>query len=82
MLAIKLPKENKDQIITQIKIFFEEERGEPIGDLAADLLLDFMIKEIGPSIYNQAIADARTLLNQKLSQVEEEMDALEIPIRK
>jgi len=29
---------------------------EPIGDLPAGLLLNFFVEEIGPAIYNHAIA--------------------------
>lgn len=30
---------------------------EEIGDLQADLLLDYVLGEIGPTVYNRAIAD-------------------------
>ena len=32
---------------------------DEIGDLKASLLLDFFVKEVGPSIYNKAIANAQ-----------------------
>ena len=32
---------------------------EPVGDLAAGLLLDFFLEELGPLIYNQAIMEAQ-----------------------
>lgn len=32
---------------------------EEIGDLQADLLLDYVLGEIGPTVYNRAIADAK-----------------------
>jgi len=34
-------------------------------ELPAGLLLDFFIEEIGPVIYNQAIADAQARLSQR-----------------
>ena len=42
---------------------FEEE----IGDLKAGLMLDFILSELGPSIYNQAIADARAFFEERTS---------------
>ena len=41
--------------------------GDEIGDLKAMRVLDFCIKEIGPSIYNQAIADAQSYFQEKAS---------------
>jgi uncharacterized protein (DUF2164 family) len=40
---------------------------DEIGDLKAMRILDFCIREIGPSIYNQAIADAQVFLQDKVS---------------
>jgi uncharacterized protein (DUF2164 family) len=41
--------------------------GEDIGDLKALRVLEFCVSEIGPSIYNQAIADAQTFFQDKTS---------------
>lgn len=42
-----------------IKRFFAEQLEEDIGDLKARAVLDYCLREIGPSVYNQAIADAQ-----------------------
>lgn len=55
MIPINMTREEKVQIINRLKTFFEEERSETIGDLAAENLLDFMLKELGPYIYNRAV---------------------------
>ena len=80
MAPIKLPKEQKEQIISKVKAYFEEERSETIGDLAAEQMIDFMIKELGPYIYNAAIDDARQMLIRKIASIEEELYSLEKPI--
>ena len=41
-----------------------------MGDLKANLLLDFVLKEIGPSIYNTAIADAQTYFQGRVADLE------------
>jgi uncharacterized protein (DUF2164 family) len=64
----------------QIRHYFMEERGEEIGELAADNFLDFMLKELGPFVYNQAVQDARSVLIQKAASMEEDLFALERPI--
>ncbi len=60
MLVMKLPKEQKDQLAARIQQYFELERSETIGSIAAEQLLDFMIQEIGPHVYNHAIQGKRT----------------------
>ncbi|MNX43801.1 hypothetical protein D3C86_742650 [compost metagenome] len=77
MLSIKLPKEEKDEIIQNVQNYFEEERSETIGALGAEQFIDFMIKELGPYIYNKAIADARTLIHDKINQIDDELYSLE-----
>jgi uncharacterized protein (DUF2164 family) len=81
LIPIKLPKEQKDEIIERLIAFYDEERSESIGHLGAEQLLDFMIKEIGPFIYNKAMEDARTVVLQKASEIEDELYAMEKPIK-
>ncbi|MCC3374835.1 DUF2164 domain-containing protein [Cohnella sp. REN36] len=77
---LKLPKERKEQIVDQVQAFFETERGEEIGRLAAEQLIDLMIGALGPAIYNQAIGDARQTLQLKMAALEDELYALERPL--
>jgi uncharacterized protein (DUF2164 family) len=80
MKTIRLPREATIRMKEQIRHYFMEERGEEIGELAADNLLDFMLRELGPFVYNQAVQDARTTLMQKAAAMEEDLFALERPI--
>jgi uncharacterized protein (DUF2164 family) len=65
--ALSLPDGARKQAIAAIQQHFAENMDERIGDLKAGLLLDFVLSEIGPSIYNQAIADARTFFDERSS---------------
>lgn len=49
-----------------IKVFFDEERDEDMGDLAAMVVLDFIEKNFGPFFYNKGIEDARHFLMEKV----------------
>lgn len=80
MLPLKLPREQKQQITSSIQDYLDTELSIEIGQLASENLLDFMLKELSPYIYNQAIADARKVIDQKMVSIEEEMYALEQPI--
>ncbi len=69
-MAIKLSKEAHRRLIASIKRYCAENMEEDVGDLKAALLLDFCVKEIGPTIYNQAIADAQIYVQNKLADLE------------
>jgi uncharacterized protein (DUF2164 family) len=64
---IALSDSSRRQAIAAIQQYFVDNLDEPIGDLKAGLLLDFVLSELGPSIYNQAIADARTFFEERTS---------------
>lgn len=66
MQSIVLRKEFEEEILKQIKFFFLTDRDEEISDFKASLYLDFILKEIGPYIYNQAVDDAYQLMLKKL----------------
>lgn len=63
---IKLEKHIKKNLIEEIKRFFWNERDEELSDLAAEILLDFVLNKIGPHIYNEGIKDAYAFMNEKV----------------
>ena len=69
-MSIKLPKEKEKQLIESIKHYFKENMESEIGDLKAKLLLDYFLKEIGPSVYNQAILEAQTFMTEKINDLD------------
>jgi uncharacterized protein (DUF2164 family) len=64
-MSIKLAAETEKYLLASIKRFFVEEMDDDIGDLKAMRVLDFCIREIGPSVYNQAILDAQAFMEEK-----------------
>lgn len=69
-MAIQLSPETSAQLRESIKRFVAEHMDQDIGDLKATMLLDFCLKEIGPSIYNKAIADAQRYFETKVVDLE------------
>lgn len=69
-MAIEVSKEAKQRFVESIRRYFAEEMDEEIGDLKASLLLDFCLKEVAPTVYNIAIADAQAYLQDKVADVE------------
>ncbi|MBP2645268.1 MAG: hypothetical protein H6Q75_708 [Firmicutes bacterium] len=52
-----------------IKNYFLEEWEEELSDFKAEQFLEFIIKNIGPSIYNQALADAHTFISERIEEL-------------
>ena len=75
MINLELSKQQRATAIASLQRYFEENLPEPIGDLPAGLLLSFILDEIGPVIYNQAIADAQKRLLQRVSDLNGELYA-------
>jgi len=69
-VTIKLSKDNKKKLIASIQRYFEENMEDDIGDLKADLLLDYFLKEIGPIVYNQAVADAAAFFRERAADLD------------
>jgi uncharacterized protein (DUF2164 family) len=64
---ITIPDKARTQAIASIRRYFEENMDEEIGELKAALLFDYIVAEHGPTIYNQAIADARSFFEERVA---------------
>lgn len=69
-MTIELDKAVRTQAITSIERYFREHLEEPIGNIQAMGLLNFFLEEIGPSIYNQAVADAQERLQMRVAELD------------
>ena len=75
MITIEISKQARTDAIASMQRYFQENMPDPIGDLAAGLLLNFFIEEIGPAIYNRAIADAQARMGQRVADLDGELYA-------
>lgn len=69
-MSIALSPETTKQLVASIKRFAAEHLDDEIGDLKAGLLLEFFLKEAGPSVYNAAIADAQKYFSERTLDLE------------
>jgi uncharacterized protein (DUF2164 family) len=72
-MSIELPKEARKEAIASIERYFRENMDEPIGNIAASGLLGFFVEEIGPLIYNQAVADVQERLQARVAELDIEV---------
>jgi len=71
-MRIRLTDGRRERMLRSIKKYFADALDQELGDLAAERLLEFFVKELGAPVYNQAIQDARKFLLEKLDDLEGE----------
>jgi uncharacterized protein (DUF2164 family) len=76
-MNIELNKEVRARAVASVERWFKENADEPIGNIQAAALLNFFVTEIGPSVYNQAVADAQQRLLQRVAELDVECHAEE-----
>ena len=69
-MPIQLPPDTVKRLQASIKRYVSENLDRDIGNLQANLLLDFCLKEIGPSVYNKAVADAQAYFEARVADLE------------
>ena len=69
-MAITLAPDVRRQALASIKQYVSVNLEQDIGDLQATLLLDFVLAEIAPSVYNRAIQDAQRYFQDRASDLE------------
>lgn len=72
-MPIELSKEDRKQAIASIERYCRENMEEPIGNVGAGALLGFLLEEIGPCIYNKAVADVQERLQARISELDFEV---------
>ena len=69
-MEIKLRKDIEEKLIHSMQRYLSEEFGGEVGSLKAKLALKFCLQEVGPCIYNQAIADAQAYMQERTADME------------
>ncbi len=69
-MDIQLKKDVEKRLVTSIQRYCTEAMGLDLAELQASLFLKFCLAEIGPSVYNQAIADAQGYFQEKTADLE------------
>lgn len=69
-MDIQLKKDVAQRLERSIQRYCAETMDFEMGELKAALFLKFCLEEIGPSVYNLAIADAQAYFQEKVSDLE------------
>jgi uncharacterized protein (DUF2164 family) len=68
--VITLSPDTARRLRSSIKQYFAEHHDDEIGDLKAEMFLDFCLKEIAPTVYNKAVADAQAFMAGRVADLE------------
>ncbi len=72
-MTIEISKEARKEAVASIERYFQENMEERIGNIAAGALLGFILEEIGPLVYNQAVAEVQERLQSRISEIDIEV---------
>ena len=70
-----LDREQRAEAVRHIRAYFERERSEELGELAAGFILDFVVEELAPLFYNAGLADAQALLARHVDSLDADLEA-------
>jgi len=65
-MPLELSKETVREITPSLRRFLAEELDVEIGEMQANFLLDYILKEISPFAYNKGVKDAEAFLRAHL----------------
>ena len=70
-MPIAFDKDTTERALSSLRRYCSEELDLELRELPAQLFLEFILKEIGPSIYNAALGDAQSFLRDRVVDLED-----------
>ena len=77
MKPIVFSREERADITARLRTWFRDELDMDLPALPAEMLLDFLGREIGPFFYNRALYDAQAVVAKKAEDIGEALAGLE-----
>jgi uncharacterized protein (DUF2164 family) len=70
-MPIPLDKDTTTKALASLRRYCAEELDLELRELPAQLFLEFILTEIAPSVYNQALGDAQSFLRDRVADLED-----------
>ena len=77
MSEIDFSAEEKTVLVERLRGWFDTELDRELGQFPAELLLEFLTRELGPCWYNLGLIDARAAFELRLDEIGETIHELE-----
>ena len=78
-MTIEISPEQRKEAIASIERYVRENMEERIGNIAAGALLGYFLEELGPIVYNRAVANVQERLQARVMEVDIEVHEDEFP---
>ncbi|MCZ7648556.1 MAG: DUF2164 domain-containing protein [Planctomycetota bacterium] len=72
-MSIRLDPDRRALLLNELKALYAESFDQELSDFRASELLEFFLKRLGPTVYNQGVQDARKFMYEKLEDLEGEV---------
>lgn len=69
-------REEKERLVRDLQAYCEGDLDIELGGFQAEFLLDFMVRQLAPHTYNQALKDVEALIWDRTERLNEEISAL------
>ncbi|AMH18906.1 hypothetical protein M988_1627 [Hafnia paralvei ATCC 29927] len=80
MSEITFSRDQTAHMVDKLQKYLQRELDVEIGDFDAEFLLDFFAKELGAHFYNQGMADALRVVEEKTESLVDTLTWLQKPI--
>jgi uncharacterized protein (DUF2164 family) len=77
MKELKLDKEARSLLTSQIRNYLDEELEIEVGNMDVEFLVDFLSGSLGAHYYNLGLKDAQALFARKADDITDEIYAME-----
>ena len=71
-----LSEEKKREVVGAIIAYYQRERGEEIGVIAAEEILELVLELVGSEIFNKGVNEATKLIQERLAGVWLDVEAI------
>ena len=72
-----LPRDKQQKCLNEVITRVEELEGSEVGIIAAQDIIDIVLENLGPDIYNKALNDVIKKLRVQFADIETELELLE-----
>lgn len=72
-MSTELSREERAQAISSLERYFAQEFDQRLGNIAAGALLNYFLEELGPLVYNRAVAQVQERLQQQVQDLDIEL---------
>lgn len=81
-MSIRFSREETAELVADLRSYFRDELDQELGQLPAEMMLDFIRDRIGPAFYNRGLYDAQSVVAARAEAMADAILALEQSTRR